>query len=164
MRRNVLVILGIGLLGLFLFLPSGVIGQEKDVPGLVKELRGFRLFDTRTLAQMPNPNKDKFYRAEIVTHKMNAWYLNGIFCILPPPSTGAKVAYHYHRERESVLFIISGTGVEVVDGVRVPIKAGDVLFILPNVNHTIENTSDNEIRYVEFFTHPPVTADFVEVK
>jgi hypothetical protein len=35
---------------------------------------------------------------------------------------------------------------------------------LPGVKHTIENNSDKEIRYVEFFTHPPVGADFIEVK
>jgi len=62
------------------------------------------------------------------------------------------------------LYIISGTGNEIVDGVKVPIKAGDVLFILPLVKHTIENNSDREIRYVEFFTHPPAPADRVLVE
>ena len=69
-----------------------------------------------------------------MTEKMNAKELNGLFAILPPPSTGAKVAYHYHKDRESALFIISGTGNEIIDGKKVPIKAGDVLFILPGVN------------------------------
>jgi mannose-6-phosphate isomerase-like protein (cupin superfamily) len=95
---------------------------------------------------------------------MNAKHLNALFVIIPPPSTGAKVDYHYHKERESILYIISGTGHEIVEGVKVPIKAGDVLFILPLVKHTIENTSDKEIRYVEFFTQPPVAADRVLVE
>ena len=149
-----------GMIGVFfivLLIPSVGLGQGKELPG-------FRLFDTQELIKMANPNKDKFYRAEIVTDKMNAKHLNGIFVILPPPSSGAKVAYHYHKDRESVLYIISGTGNEIVDGKKVPVKAGDVLFILPGVKHTIENNSDKEIRYVEFFTHPPVGGDFIEVK
>jgi len=140
-----------------LLIPSGALAQGKELPG-------FRLFDTQEFIKMANPNKDKFYRAEIVTDKMNAKHVNAIFCILPPPSTGAKVPYHYHKNRESILYIISGTGTEIVDGKKVPIKAGDVLFILPGVKHTIQSGPDKEIRYVEFFTHPPVGADFIEVK
>src|SRR5512137_556143 len=98
----------IAFLFLTLLVPSAVLAQGKEFPG-------FRLFDTGELSKMPNPNKDKFYRAEIVTDKLNAKHLNDIFCILPPASTGAKVAYHYHKDRESILFIITGTGNEVVD-------------------------------------------------
>jgi mannose-6-phosphate isomerase-like protein (cupin superfamily) len=157
MTRNVLRGGWIGFLLIILIIPVGVLAQGKELPG-------FRLFDTGQLISMANPNIDKFYRAEIVNDKMNAKHLNGIFCILPPASTGAKVAYHYHKDRESILFIISGAGNEIVDGNKVPIKAGDVMFILPGVKHTVENNSDKEIRYVEFFTHPPVLADFIEAK
>jgi quercetin dioxygenase-like cupin family protein len=157
MYRSILNVGMIGVLFMVLLIPSVALAQGKELPG-------FRLFDTKEFIKMANPNKDKFYRAEIVTEKMNAKHVNAIFVILPPPSSGAKVAYHYHKDRESVLFIISGRGNEIVDGKKVPIKAGHVLFILPGVKHTIENNSDKEIRYVEFFTHPPVGADFIEVK
>ena len=30
--------------------------------------------------------------------------------------------------------------------------------------HTTLNRSDKDLRYLEFFTCPPITADFVEVK
>ncbi len=157
MYRSILKAGMIGVLFMVLLIPSGAFAQGKELPG-------FRLFDTQEFIKMANPNKDKFYFTEIVNEKMNAKHLNGLLVILPPPSTGAKLAYHYHKDRESILYFISGTGNEIVDGVKVPIKAGDVIFILPGVKHTIENTSDKEIRYVEFFTHPPVAADWVKVE
>jgi len=157
MYRSILKVGMVGVLFMVLLIPSVALAQGKELPG-------FRLFDTKEFIKMANPNKDKFYRTEIVTEKMGAKELNGLLAILPPSSTGEKLPYHYHKDRESILYIISGTGNEIVDGVKVPIKAGDVLFILPGVKHTMENNSDKEIRYVEFFTHPPAGADFIEVK
>jgi len=157
MERNILKVGMVGVLLMILSIPSVVVAQGTELPG-------FRLFDTREFITMVNPNKDKLYRVEIVTDKMNAKEVNGVFAILPPPLSGVKLPYHLHKERESILLIISGTGIETVDGKKIPIKAGDVLFILPGVKHTIESDSDKEIRYVEFYTHPPILADFVEVK
>ena len=157
MYTSILKVRMVGVLFMVFLIPSGAFAQGKELPG-------FKLFDTQEFNKMANPNKDKFYFNEIVNEKMNAKHLNGLFVILPPPSTGAKLAYHYHKDRESILYFISGTGNEIVDGVKVPIKAGDVIFILPGVKHTIENTSGKEIRYIEFFTHPPVAADWVKVE
>ena len=154
MKRSILKAGMVGVLFLMLSIPSVVVAQTTELPG-------FRLFDTREFITMVNPDKNKLYRVEIVTEKMNAKEVNGLFAIVPP---GNKLPYHYHKERESILFIISGTGFETVDDKRVPVKTGDVLFILPGVKHRIEANSDNEIRYLEFFTHPPVGADVVEVK
>ena len=157
MERSILKGTMAGALFMAFLFPSLVAAQGNELPG-------FRLFDTREFVAMENPNKDKLYRAELVTDKINAKEVNGVFVILPTPSTGAKVAYHYHKARESILFILSGTGFETVDGRKVPVKAGDVLFILPGVKHTIESSPDKDIRYIEFYTRPPAGADVVEVK
>jgi quercetin dioxygenase-like cupin family protein len=157
MYRSILKVGMIGVLFMILLIPSVAIAQGKELPG-------FRLFDTQEFLKVANPNTDKFYVTHIVTEKMGAKHLKALLLILPPASTGAKVAYHYHKDRESILYIISGTGNEIVDDVKVPIKAGDVLFILAGVKHTMENNSDKEIRFVEFFTHPPVGADWVKVE
>ena len=124
---------------------------------------GYKVFDGEAYLRMAKPGPGLF-RTELVTDKDNARHLNGIFGIIPPAATGAKVPYHYHTERESVLFILSGEGIEIFDGTEVRFKAGDVIFILPGVKHTIVNTANADIRYVEFFTHPPLASDFVEVK
>jgi quercetin dioxygenase-like cupin family protein len=63
-----------------------------------------------------------------------------------------------------MLHIISGQGTEFIEGREIPFKAGDIFFIQPMVKHAMVNNSDKEIRYVEFFTYPPVLADFVKVE
>jgi mannose-6-phosphate isomerase-like protein (cupin superfamily) len=110
---------------------------------------------------MENPTPGKIYRSELLTHEDRAKDLGGIFGLLPPGIAGVL---HYHKKRESILFIISGEGVEIVDGKEVPIRAGDVLFIPPEEKHTVVNRSDKDIRYIEFFTYPPGPADFVVVE
>lgn len=72
--------------------------------------------------------------------------------------------YHYHNNRESILIAISGEAIEVIEGKEIPIKAGDVLYIPSGEKHTTINRSDKDFRYLEFFTYPPLGADFVEVK
>ena len=42
-----------------------------------------------------------------------------------------------------------------------PVKAGDVLFIPANERHTIMNRSNNDLRYLEFYS--PIERDFIEV-
>jgi oxalate decarboxylase/phosphoglucose isomerase-like protein (cupin superfamily) len=39
-----------------------------------------------------------------------------------------------------------------------------VIFIRPGEKHTIVNNSDNDLRFLEFFTHPPVGADKISVE
>jgi mannose-6-phosphate isomerase-like protein (cupin superfamily) len=50
-----------------------------------------------------------------------------------------------------------------MDGEEIPINAGDVFFIPAGVKHTTINNSETDLRYLEFYTQPPVGADFVEV-
>jgi mannose-6-phosphate isomerase-like protein (cupin superfamily) len=60
--------------------------------------------------------------------------------------------------------IVSGEGLEVVEGGEVPVKAGDVLYIPAGEKHTIVNRSDKELRYLAFMTQAPGEKDRVEQK
>jgi quercetin dioxygenase-like cupin family protein len=120
-----------------------------------------KLFKTEEYLRLWNPQPGKPYRPEILTSDDKAKNLGGIFGLLVP---GSKVPYHFHRNRESVIMVISGNAIEVIEGEEIPIRAGDVLFIPAGEKHTTVNGSDEDFRYLEFFTYPPVTADFVEVK
>ena len=120
-----------------------------------------KLFKTEEYLDMANPNPDDSYRPEILTQEHNTKNLGGMFGLLPP---GTQVPYHYHENRESIIIVIAGEGVEIIEGVENPVKAGDVLYIPPLEKHTIINRSDKDLRYLEFYTCPPVTADFHEVK
>lgn len=111
--------------------------------------------------KLPNPTPGTNHRPEIITGQHKAKELGGMFGILVP---GGSVPYHYHTNRESVIFFISGEGIEIREEGELPVRAGDVLFIPAGEKHATVNRSDHELRYLEFFTRPPVGADFVEVK
>jgi uncharacterized cupin superfamily protein len=119
-----------------------------------------RRFKTDDYVRMPNPTPGAAYKPEILTPEQGATNLGGIFGLVPPGTPGV---YHFHRNRESIIIILSGEAVETVEGNEIPVKAGDILFITAGEKHALENRSDADLRYIEFFTHPPVKADFVEV-
>jgi uncharacterized cupin superfamily protein len=120
-----------------------------------------KIFRTEEYIRLKNPTPGQLYRPEILSAADGARDMGGMLGLLVP---GSRVPYHYHRNRESVLFIISGEGIEIVEGEEFSVKAGDILFIPAGEKHAILNRSDHELRYLEFFTCPPVGADFVEVK
>jgi len=118
-------------------------------------------FEIEEYITMENPNPGQPYRPEILTKEHNAKSLGGMFGLLVP---GSQVPYHYHKNRESIIIVISGQATEVIEDEEIPIKAGDVLHIPAGERHTTINRSDEDFRYLEFFTCPPLTANFVEVK
>jgi quercetin dioxygenase-like cupin family protein len=120
-----------------------------------------KVFKSEEYIKMENPNPGKPYRPEILTSENKAKNLGGMFGLLV---AGSQVPYHYHNNRESIIIVISGEAIEVIEGKEIPIKAGDVLFIPAGEKHTTINRSNRDFRYLEFFTCPPLSADFVEVK
>ncbi len=119
-----------------------------------------KIFKSEEYIKMANPTPGQPYRPEILT-KEQAKNLGGIFGLLV---SGSQVPYHYHNNRESIIIVISGEATEVIEGKEFPIKAGDVLFIPAGEKHNTINRSKQDFRYLEFFTFPPGSADFVEVK
>jgi len=120
-----------------------------------------KLLRTEDYIRLKNPTPGQAYRPEILKAADGARDMGGMFGLLVP---GSQVPYHYHKIRESVLFIISGEGFEIIEGEEFKVKAGDILFIPAGEKHAIINRSEQDLRYLEFFTRPPVGADFVEVK
>ncbi len=120
-----------------------------------------KVFKIDAYIHMENPTPGDPYRPEILTEEHNAKALGGMFGLLV---AGSQVPYHYHNHRESVIIVISGEATEIIEGEEIPIKAGDILHIPAGEKHTTVNRSDKDFRYLEFFTSPPLSADFVEVK
>ena len=116
-----------------------------------------KLIKTENFLKMENPTPGEIYRKEILTGEDHANDLGGIVGLAPPKFEGP---IHYHEKRESIIMVLSGEGLEVYEDQKIPIKAGDVIFIPPGVKHTTLNTSDEEFRFIEFYTYPPVQADF----
>ena len=120
-----------------------------------------KMYRIEDYVNLENPTPGESHRPEILTAEHHAKNLGGMLGLLVP---GSQVPYHYHQNRESVILFISGEGFEVIEGKEYAVKAGDVLFIPAGEKHTTINRSNADLRYLEFFTCPPVTADFFEVK
>jgi quercetin dioxygenase-like cupin family protein len=127
----------------------------------MKEKQAMKIFKSEEYIKMANPTPGTPYRPEILTKEHQAKNLGGMFGLLV---AGSQVPYHYHNHRESIIIVLSGEATEVIEGQEIQIKAGDVLFIPAGEKHTTINRSNQDFRYLEFFTCPPLTADFVEVK
>jgi len=120
---------------------------------------GFPLikFNVDEYLAMENPNPGEFFRADILTEDKKIYDMGGLFAILP---AGDEVPYHYHKERESVIFAIAGEAVQIMEGEEFDFVAGDIIVIPPQTKHQTINRSEQQFRYVEFFTNPPVLSDF----
>jgi quercetin dioxygenase-like cupin family protein len=112
------------------------------------------------LCKIENPTPGAPYRPEFKLDGDRFKNLGEMFGLLVP---GSQVPYHYHKNRESILIPVSGEAVEIVEGKETVIRPGDVLLIPAGEKHNTVNRSDHDFRFVEFFTCPPLAADFVKV-
>ncbi|MCH7343596.1 cupin domain-containing protein [Pelomonas sp. CA6] len=62
--------------------------------------------------------------------------------------------YHFHHTQEEMFIILDGEGTLRVAGERLPVKAGDVIFIPcgPDYPHHLLNTSDRPLSYLSIST------------
>lgn len=117
-----------------------------------------KLFKYEELLNIKNPHIDgSTYRPEVLTKEHNASSLGGMLGILPP---NTKVPYHYHKTRESIIIILFGKGLELVEGKEFNINKGDILFIPALEKHSIINNSSEDLKFIEYFTNPPLANDF----
>jgi uncharacterized cupin superfamily protein len=74
------------------------------------------------------------------------------FDILAPGKRSCP--YHLHHAQEEMFVILEGEGTLRVAGERVPVRAGDVVFIPPGPEypHQFINTSDAPMRYISIST------------
>ena len=120
-----------------------------------------RMYKVADYQQLENPTPHEPHRPEILEPVHGFKSLGGMAGILPP---GTQVPYHYHQERESVIMAIAGQATQVIEGREQPVCAGDVMVIPAGEKHQTINRSDKDFRYLEFYTCPPVTADFALVE
>ena len=114
-------------------------------------------FNVEEYVNKENPTPGEFHRDDILTENQGVHDLGGLFSILP---AGSEVPYHYHEARESVIMAISGEAVQVMEGEEFPFRAGNIIIIPAQTKHQTINRSQEDFRYIEFFTNPPVMADF----
>jgi quercetin dioxygenase-like cupin family protein len=119
-----------------------------------------KIINCEDLCNRKNPSPGQSYRPEITLEGERFKHLGGMFGLLVP---GGHVPYHYHKDRESILIPLSGEAVEIVEEKETVVRPGDILLIPSGEKHATANRSDRDFRYVEFFTCPPLEADFIKV-
>jgi len=118
-----------------------------------------KIIKCKDLCTIENPSPGQSYRPEIKLDGERFEHIGGMFGLLVP---GGHVPYHYHKDRESILIPLSGEAVEIVEGKETVVRPGDILLIPSGEKHATANRSDRDFRYVEFFTCPPLGADFIK--
>jgi mannose-6-phosphate isomerase-like protein (cupin superfamily) len=63
-----------------------------------------------------------------------------------------------HRGADQWLFVVSGTGVAVVDGERVELRAGTLVLVVRGETHEIRNTGDEPLKTLNVYVPPAYTA------
>ncbi len=120
-----------------------------------------KVWKTDPYRKMPNPTPGEWFRTPILGDEDRAKEMGGLLVILP---SGKSVPYHYHKNRESILMVLSGEAIELYEDKEYPVQTGDVIFIPAGAKHAVLNRSDREFRFLEFFTHPPMGSDFIHVE
>jgi mannose-6-phosphate isomerase-like protein (cupin superfamily) len=110
---------------------------------------------------LKNPTPGRRFAENILADEQGVVNLRGMFGLLPP---GNQVSYHFHDRRESIIIALSGRATEIVEGKKFPVEANDVLYIPVKEKHGLVNTSDEDFRYLEFFTSGPGEVDRTEVE
>ena len=72
----------------------------------------------------------------------------GVNFMRVPPGRESYV-YHSHRYEEEWMYLLSGSGVALIDGQEFPIAAGDFIgFPAPSVAHLLRNTGMEDLVYL----------------
>ena len=117
-----------------------------------------KLVSINELLHMKNPAPSERFKLNLLSAQQNAKLLGGHFSTL---FAGGTLLMHYHKNRESLIIMISGEILETVNGVEYALKAGDAIFIGAGEKHQMENRTDKEVRYLEFYT--PLGTDVVQI-
>lgn len=107
------------------------------------------------------PSSETGKRSTLQLLEKKAENLVGTYTVAQP---GSETPYHYHNERESIIIFISGRGTELVEGGKMAMEAGDILFIPAKEKHGLVNDGDKDLRYIEFQVGDPNQPDRVEAR
>jgi mannose-6-phosphate isomerase-like protein (cupin superfamily) len=77
--------------------------------------------------------------------------------IAPGDSEGG--ADNRHRGADQWLFVIAGQGVAIVEGRRIPLKAGTLLLIERRERHEVRNTGRTLLKTLNFYSPPAFDQD-----
>lgn len=75
------------------------------------------------------------------------------------PGSGTGGPHNRHRGADQWMYVVSGNGVAIVDGVQRPLHAGSLLLIERGEAHEIRCTGEEPLRTVNFYSPPAYRDD-----
>ena len=85
---------------------------------------------------------------------LGGWVSDGLFCgkgrlfahyvIFP----GSSIGFHQHHGDFETYYILKGEGVINDNGVKTPVKAGDVIYTADGQSHGLENTGTENLEVI----------------
>lgn len=75
-----------------------------------------------------------------------------------PPGESEGGPDNRHRGADQWMYVVAGTGAAIVDGKRVPLKAGTLVLIERGETHEIRNTGRGMLRTLNLYVPPAYTA------
>ena len=60
-----------------------------------------------------------------------------------------QLSLQYHNYRREYWFITKGQGVAIIDNQEIPVKANDIIQIPPKAIHSIKNTNNEDLEFIE---------------
>jgi mannose-6-phosphate isomerase-like protein (cupin superfamily) len=67
---------------------------------------------------------------------------------------GLTSTAHKHDKEEHAFYIINGTGVIRIEDERIPVKAGDAVYVPPGKMHEVSSTGDAPLKYLVIYSPP----------
>ena len=61
---------------------------------------------------------------------------------------GVTTSNHTLKDSDEIYYILSGKGIATIDGKTFNVKSGDALFIPKNTSQFIENTGDQDLKFL----------------
>ena len=78
--------------------------------------------------------------------------------VLEPRETEGGSDNH-HGGADQWLYVVSGSGVAIVNGKRIPLSEDTLVLIERGENHEIRNTGKTELRTINIYVPPAYTKD-----
>ena len=113
-----------------------------------------------TLTPTPMSESGRGEQIPLVNEERGARSIDVHVNILRPGGPDGR--YHYHPATENVYIVLSGTGRFVAEGKEYTLKRDDVVFIPPNVPHSLSARGDGDFSVIEIYSGLPVEMKTVD--
>ena len=117
---------------------DGILVADKSMSAKVKEAAAAftsrPMFEERRWGTLETLDSSEYQGLSTLTRKIHIY-------------DGMTSSYHYHRDRDEIWTVLSGTGELILEGTKIPLSSGKAVCIRKNQRHAVKAFQDFE--YIE---------------